>query len=198
MCPNFAVNAGLGFVLFVVRSFVVLQVIWRRFAVLGSAAQSIESLLGFFKQQTQKAIATRKEKYGTASCQIFERKQICKFCGKEFVTTNTRQIYCDGPHLGPCPICGKPSKIPDLTTGVAVACSEECRLEEIRRTTRERYGVDCYFQSDEFKSQSKETCLEKYDAEFYSQSDEGKQVLSERIKAKYTVFRLFVRVRISY
>ena len=140
---------------------------------------------GRFKKQTKKAQETRLNRYGTLSGQIFERTVVCPICNTEFKTTSTRQIYCNNDHFGPCPICGKPSKITDYTTMEVPTCSEECRLEKIRRTTKERYGEDCVFKTDYQKEKAKATMLEKHGVEHYSQTEAHKLYMSKIMPQKY-------------
>ena len=52
--------------------------------------------------------------------------KICKFCGKEFLPRTFRQVYCDGPHYKPCPVCGKLVLI-KTPRDPAVTCSSECQ-----------------------------------------------------------------------
>lgn len=140
---------------------------------------------GYAKEITKKAQQTRLERYGSLRSDIFhEYRRTCKYCGKEFTTTSPKQIYCDGPHYGQCPICGKPSLIVDLSLPVPT-CSEECRQEKIRRTTRDRFGEACVFQTEYQKQKSKQTCLEKYGVEYYSQTQEFKDKMSEIIPTTY-------------
>ena len=45
----------------------------------------------------------------------------------------------------------------------------------MKNTCQERYGVNHYFQTDDFKEKVKQTCLEKYGVENYTQTDEYKK-----------------------
>lgn len=141
---------------------------------------------GAGKEIAKKIQATRLERYGSLRSDIFKvYTKICKFCGKEFVTKSPRQVYCEGPHYGTCPICRGPSLITDLSTGVVPTCSEKCRQEQIIRTNRERYGVSNVFQSEEVKEKSKETLNSKYGVDHYSKTDEYKQHMSEILPEAY-------------
>ena len=88
-----------------------------------------------------------------------------------------------------CPICGKPSRFRNYSQGCYVCCSNECKkildknnckanaekmklpenqkrkLEKIRQTCIERYGVDNPQKSKEIREKTKQTCLEKYGTE---------------------------------
>lgn len=145
-------------------------------------------ITGKSKSIAKKAQETRLEKYGTLSSQGLKLRTLnCKFCGKEFTTTSTRKIYCDGPHYGPCPVCGNPSEIKDLTIKDVPTCSEECRQEKIRRTNQEKYGVDCVFQSEKIKDKSKETMQSKYGVDYYSQTSEYREKYNSTMKERYGV-----------
>lgn len=142
---------------------------------------------GLGKEVASKAKQTRLERYGTVSTQgLVNMKRICKLCGKEFETTSTRQIYCEGPHYGPCPNCGQSTVIKDISIGPQ-ACCEACRQALIAKTTFEKYGEKYIFKTDYQKEKSKQTMLEKYGVEHYLQSDEGKQRLRELMIEKYGV-----------
>lgn len=143
---------------------------------------------GQAKEAAKKILSTKLQKYGTTSGQGRKVRVLnCKFCGKEFTTTSTRKIYCDGPHYGACPICGKPSKITDLATGFVPTCSEECRQEKIRRTNQAKYGVDCYFQSEDHHVKAKATNLEKYGVDHYSKTEEYQQKREATLLKRYGV-----------
>ncbi len=132
--------------------------------------------------------------------------RICKFCGKEFIPVNGKQLYCKREHYGTCIICGKQFLIPNdrlCQKDKASCCSKECSAELRKRTCRkiyggnapasskeviakmenttlQRYGVKHAGQSEIFKEKTRQTNLEKYGKEYYYQTDEGKQKLHER------------------
>lgn len=141
---------------------------------------------GIAKASAMKAKKTVEDKYGVSGFQKIEKQyhRICKYCGKEFDTTSSRQVYCDDIHYGTCPVCGGPSVVRDFSNP-NMTCSEECRVQQIRLTTKDRYGEDCVFKSEEFKEKSKETNLEKYGVEHYSQTKEYKDLMSSILPEKY-------------
>lgn len=141
---------------------------------------------GISKQQGDKAVQTKVSRYGSKSGPAKTYVKTCKFCGKEFTTTSTRQVYCPGPHHGPCPNCGQPTVIKDISIGPQ-ACCEKCRQELIKKTTLEKYGAEYIFQTDYQKEKSKQTMLEKYGAEHYLQSDEGKARFRQMMLENYGV-----------
>lgn len=140
---------------------------------------------GASKEITRKAQKTRMDRYGSLRSDIFqEYTKVCKYCGKEFKTMSPKQVYCEGPHYGPCPICGSPSLITDLSASIPT-CSEECRLEKIRRTTIDHFGADCVFRTEQHKEKTKQTCLEKYGVEHYSKTQEFRDKMSDIIPITY-------------
>lgn len=59
------------------------------------------------------------------------RKHV-SFCGKEFTTHNSQQLYCNGPHIAICEMCGKEFEISlEQIHRKTTVCSEECRVEKI-------------------------------------------------------------------
>lgn len=157
---------------------------------------------GMGKKAAAKSLITKQARYGDGSGAKFKPK-ICKLCGKEFIPNSATQIFCKDAHYGPCPVCGKPSLIKDLASGKARTCSEECRVALItklarerdntgsiskqRQTCLERYGVDCYAKTDEYKEKTKASNLEKYGVEWYTQTEEYKTRSTETNMKKYGV-----------
>lgn len=45
--------------------------------------------------------------------------------------------------------------------------------EQARKTTKERYGEECYFLTEEFQQKYQETCLQRYGARNYKQSEQA-------------------------
>lgn len=144
-------------------------------------------LTGLSKQRTQKAKQTLQAKYGVNNPNAFQHdSKICEYCGKEFIPNSARQKYCEGPHYGPCPICGKLVEIKDMNKGPST-CSEECRLKLIERTSFEKYGAGNVFASDYGKEKIKETMLEKYGVQSPLQSEQLKQKFTETMLKRYGV-----------
>jgi len=126
----------------------------------------------------------------TFPTEVFALKKVtyhkkCKWCGKEFDTTASRQMYCKDDY-GECPICGKKVKIKDYYVGVQ-CCSEECRQKKIAATCLERYGDTCAVNSESSKAKARKTCLEKYGVEYYTQSDEFKEQFKQIMLERYGV-----------
>lgn len=60
-------------------------------------------------------------------------------------------------------------------------------LEKYKNTMQKRYGVDNYFQTEEFKKKKKETCLRKYGQESYQRTTESKERSRQTCLKKYGV-----------
>ena len=134
---------------------------------------------GISKQRTNKAKQTLKSKYGVSNTQkLQEFDRVCKYCGKEFITTSPRKIYCDGPHYGKCPVCGKQTLVRDPSQGVK-ACSQECKQILIERTNIDRYGCKESVNSEHAREVAKTHNLEKYGVDHYSKTDEYKKKFKE-------------------
>ena len=59
--------------------------------------------------------------------------------------------------------------------------------EKVKKTIKERYGVDSIWELDEVRNKSKLTCLEKYGCESPNQSEEVKKKKEESMLEKYGV-----------
>ena len=138
---------------------------------------------GTAKEVSAKAHATLKRKLETGEAQPHVFKKICKYCGKEFTTTSNRRVYC-GDDYGPCPVCGKPTLIKDMSIGPQT-CSNECRQKKIEATNLARYGCTISVNSEHSKQLAKQTCLEKYGVEHYSQSVEFAEKFKQASLERY-------------
>ena len=142
----------------------------------------------------------------------------CNICGKEYsyaayltgkfgqhlkkVHNMSSKEYYDlffkQENEGVCLMCGKPTKFGGIKHGYAKFCSTKCSAnndvvkDKHKQTYRERYGVDSYYQSEEFirksmttklknrpedptnRAKNKQTCLQKYGVENVSQIQEVK------------------------
>lgn len=150
---------------------------------------------GIAKERAKKASATVK-KNGTVH--VFTKK--CAYCGKEFQTTSSRQIYCNDIHYGPCPVCGKPVVIKEMYIGPQ-ACSKECKKVATRATCLERYGSTTAVNSDHARAKAKQTCLTKYGVEHPSQSIEYREkyeaTMLDRYGVKYPLQNVEIRAQVS-
>lgn len=142
---------------------------------------------GIAKESRAKAEETFKERYDSkGELRSNLKSKICAYCGKEFIPNSSRQKYCKGPHYGKCPICGKQVEIKDMYIG-PTACSKECRQEEIRRTSLERYGADNIFKSDIGKQKIKNTMQERYGVDHYSKTAEYQHKYRFTMQERYGV-----------
>ncbi len=141
---------------------------------------------GISKQVAAKASATVKQKYNVDNAgmitHVFTKK--CAYCSKVFQTTSSRQRYCEDDHYGPCPVCGKPSKITQLY-GPVPTCSPECKQAKIEQTCLMKYGSTCSVSSKHGIEAAKKTNLEKYGVDWYSKTGEYKEKFRETSLAKY-------------
>lgn len=95
-----------------------------------------------------------------------------------------------------CDVCGKINKIPFKSYNYCMikhnyyTCSGKCSNEKIKKTCKEKYGVEYTFQNDDIKNKIKNTNLKKFGYENPSQNEEIKQKkISSSLKhygVKYT------------
>lgn len=90
-----------------------------------------------------------------------------------------------------CEICEK--NFETVESRARRFCSEECRrkynkseecnrkrVESYKKTVREKYGEDFYFQTDEFKEKARQTKIERYGKENYKNVKKAKKTKEER------------------
>ena len=117
------------------------------------------------------------------------RYKKCKFCDKPFIPNSSRQLYCKGPHIRQCPVCGK-DYIEDNTDNLKrppVACSYECRQKRMQETSIKRYGCKAPGNNLEARKKAKSTMIKNYGVEFTLQSKELRQKVEKSIISKYGV-----------
>lgn len=145
---------------------------------------------------------------------------ICKICNKQYSNTTALCVHLRRSHNidaktyydtyytfnNKCLACGKPTKFNNLITGYNKYCSRECanhsqaRIDKIKQTTEERYGVSCIFKrndirekcekaanSTEAREKAKQTCLKHYGVEHPMHSDEVKDKIKQTCLEKYGV-----------
>lgn len=139
---------------------------------------------GIAKSRTVKAQQTVKEKYGTSRPPQNFKPKMCELCGKEFIPESNRQVYCNGPHYGNCPVCGKQVEIREISRGPQV-CSTECRQKLIAKTCIEKYGHSNYLLSNEGRRKSIETCLKNYGVDHPFKNKEFKEKIDKINIEKY-------------
>lgn len=119
-----------------------------------------------------------------------EYPQVLKMEGTSFSEKLYNYIYNSPSHT--CPICGKETKYRDFKTGYSKFCSIKCvgasaeRMDNIRKTVKERYGVENASQSEEIKRKKKETIEKNYGGFGW-----GSEAISEKsgktVKERYGV-----------
>ena len=142
---------------------------------------------GIAKEATRKASKTLMIRYGVSnSAKAPMKSRKCAYCGEEFIPVSSAQKWCKRDHYGPCPVCGKLTKILDMYIGLA-ACSKECRQKKIEATNTMRYGAPCVFQSEEIKDKIKSSFEVKYGVSHYSHTNEYRQKYNSTMLSKYGV-----------
>lgn len=68
--------------------------------------------------------------------------RVCKECGKPFHPIQASQIYCPGPHVSTCKVCGNSFEYTVRPSEKPETCSSECRKQLQADTVFKRYGVD--------------------------------------------------------
>lgn len=142
---------------------------------------------GIAKESAKKASKTLMMRYGvTNSAKAPMKPKKCAYCGEEFIPVSSAQKWCKRDHYGPCPVCGKPTKILDMYVG-PTACSKECRQKEIEATNLKKYGAPCVFQSEEIKNKIKSSLESKYGVSHYSHTNEYRQKYNSTMIDRYGV-----------
>ena len=121
--------------------------------------------------------------------------KICKECGKPFKPRNGTQVYCSGPHITKCKICGKPISYECSPKEKPNYCSKECRSKGKQLTVKSRYGVNNVSELPEIrdkistanKSESvrvkrEKTCLQRYGVPNVSQNIDIRNKISDKMK----------------
>jgi hypothetical protein len=89
---------------------------------------------------------------------------ICKFESKMMFKTYVKQTEYDG-----------------------INYCEKCSLIKKRKRILEKYGVENYTETPDFKSKSKKTCQSKYGRDFFQSTEEYKNKIKETCQRKYGV-----------
>jgi len=119
---------------------------------------------------------------------------ICKECKKNRVNFNNRNK--EWRYLDFCsPRCGRINK--DTISKFKATHIKKFGVDNISKTeyfhdlmvkiNNEKYGVDWYQQSDDFKDKSREVCLKKYGFDSFTKTDEFKNKLKKTFMEKYGV-----------
>jgi hypothetical protein len=95
--------------------------------------------------------------------------------------------------LGHCIVCEKRCSFGNFKHGYPQHCSFKCvgkdkeRVEKMKQTCLEKYGVDNPFKNEEIKEKIKQTNLEKYGVENYAQTEECKEKAKQTNLERYSV-----------
>lgn len=88
--------------------------------------------------------------------------------------------------------CGNYTKInPNWLDGFRRNCSVKCssidqtRIENAKKSTKEKYGSENYFNTEDYKEKVKKSNLEKYGVDHYSKTDEYKEKIKKTNLERY-------------
>ena len=122
-----------------------------------------------------------------------EYEEIIKMPGIKFSEQLYNYLYNCPVHI--CPTCGKNTPFRNINIGYSQFCCVKCsynsdiRINKIKQTCLERYGVENPSQSKEIQKKKEETCLENYGVEWGIRSEQSilksKQILTERYGTPY-------------
>lgn len=104
-------------------------------------------------------------------------------------------LITKGPHViinCLCDICNKNIKMMyktyiSQTKYDGLCYCEKCSIIKKKKVIKEKYGVENYTETEEFKNKTKTQCLNKYGTEFYQSSDEYKSKIKTTCMKKYGV-----------
>lgn len=151
---------------------------------------------------------------------------VCQICNRHFTSTNPFCVHLRKTHNvdaktyydtyykndteGICLVCKKPTLFNNLIKGYNLYCSRECanhsqiRLDKIKRTTEEKYGVSCIFKrsdirekcektanSIEARQKAKATSLKNFGVEHPMKSSQVKDKIKETCLERYGVEHSF-------
>lgn len=123
----------------------------------------------------EKAIETQKENNnGKLAWNNEDKKHFirtCKLCGKQFEAKTSNATICYDKHYKICKYCNEKFELDHHTKAInqinrdfcyKKECIQKHALEATVSTNLEKYGVECYFSTNEFKEASKNTRIDKY------------------------------------
>ena len=99
--------------------------------------------------------------------------------GTKFTEKLYNYLYHNPVHT--CPVCGAPTKFRNFIYGYSTYCSVDCsyqskdRVQKIKSSVKEKYGVDNYSQTKQWKEQRAKTCMERYGTKNFFNQDKIKQ-----------------------
>ena len=116
-----------------------------------------------------------------------EYTKVLEYPGESFSEKLYNYFYNCPEHK--CEVCGKDTPFVKITTGYKTCCCKKCsnvsctRLNKIKNTIKERYGVENASQSEIIKQKKKETVTKNYGGFGWSSkeiSNKSKQTIKER------------------
>ena len=116
---------------------------------------------------------------------------IIKMPGNKFAEQLYNYFYNCPSHI--CPVCGKITPFRSITTGFSTFCSIKCsyksdiRINKIKSTCLEKYGVENPSQSKEVQKKKEETCLKNYGVNIPLKSNDIKNKVKSTCLEKYGV-----------
>lgn len=116
-------------------------------------------------------------------------KRKCKICGEEFLPNSCHQLYCKRLHYRICPICGRNYVETNLDKfkKPPTACSKECKVVRIQKTSLERYGMRAPGNNPDAREKAKKTMNERYGVDYAQQSSEIHQKSINTFNERYGV-----------
>jgi len=119
-----------------------------------------------------------------------EYNEIMRQIGDVFAEKLYNYFYNEPTHI--CPTCGKKTPFRTLTKGYSTFCSTRCsynsdlRMQKIKATIKEKYGVENVSQNEDIKRKKKETIMNTFGG-FGWASDVISSKSNQTIKEKYGV-----------
>lgn len=104
-----------------------------------------------------------------------------------------KQLWHDvnGPDIPQCKRCPNPVKWDTSIGNYRAYCSHKCytsdpeRMERVRKTNLQKYGVEYYTQTDSFREESKQTLIKKYGSDHPMKIEEFREKAKETNLDKY-------------
>lgn len=104
--------------------------------------------------------------------------------GTKFTEKLYNYLYHNPVHI--CPVCGAPTKFRNFIYGYSTYCSVDCsyqskdRVQRIKSSVKEKYGVDNYAKTPQWKEQRAKTCMERYGTKNFFNQDKIKQTMFQK------------------
>lgn len=138
-------------------------------------------------------------------------QRVCAECGNLFTPVQASQIYCKGPHITHCEVCGKEISYTCSPKEKPRHCSQECINVAHQCTVMDRYGVDNVSHLDEVRdkisasnsspesqAKRKATCLSRYGVDNVSKDSDIRARLSSIMRSEIYLARRHQTCREQY